>query len=121
MPRHKHDHEAAERAVTLGWPGIEPVVTELLVWLQDYNWPVSRPLAPLLAAVGEPLVPYLEEILLGDDAIWTYWVIQCVVADSVPAVTERLRPILERMATAPTGNEIAEEVDEAARAALLRA
>jgi integrase len=43
---------AAERAVALGWPGVQPVISELLEWIQDYNWPVARTLAPFSRASG---------------------------------------------------------------------
>jgi hypothetical protein len=97
------------------------IVVELLEWLQDCNWPVSRVLAPFLASVGTPLVPYLRPILAGDDAIWKYWIIVAVLADAPPDVLQALRPELERLVSAPTAREVEEEIPEPARAALDRA
>lgn len=80
VPRSKFDIETAERAAATGWPTVEPVLPQLLEWLQDYNWPVARVLAPFVASIGEPLVPHLRPILddEGQDAIWKYWIITAV-------------------------------------------
>ena len=115
IPSSKFDIASAERAVAAGWPAVEPVALDLLEWLQDYNWPVSRVLAPFLARVGAPLVPYLRPILAGDDAIWKYWVIIAVLADSPPEVVEALRPELQRIVEDPTAREVEEEAPRSLR------
>jgi hypothetical protein len=120
VPSSKFDVATAERAVEAGWPAVESVAPDLLAWLQDYNWPVSHVLAPFLARVGAPLVPYLRPILAGDDAIWKYWIIAEVLADASPEVVELLRPELERIVRAPTAREAEEDVPSVARAALDR-
>jgi hypothetical protein len=118
VPRSKFDVATAERAVAAGWPAVEPVLPELLEWLQDYNWPVSRVLAPFLASIGEPLVPHVRPILQGEDAIWKYWIIVAVVADAPVAVVDRLRADLERLVERPSQRELEEEVPDVARRVL---
>lgn len=120
VPSSKHDVEAAERAVALGWPGVAPVLPELLEWLRDGNWPVAHALAPFLAGIGGPIVPSLRPILQGDDLLWTYWVIRTVLADAPLTVVEQLRPDLERLVTNPTASEAEEELPEAAKDVLGR-
>ena len=120
VPSSKYDVEAAERAVALGWPGVAPVLPELLEWLRDANWPVAEVLAPFLAGIGGPIVPYLRPILDGDDLLWTYWVIRTVLADAPLTVVEQLRADLERLATNPTASEVDEELPEAAKEVLER-
>ena len=121
VPRSKVDTDAAERAVAAGWPAVASVMPELLEWMQDYNWPVSRALAPFLASIGEPLVPYLRPILMGDDAIWKYWIVVAVVSPAPVSVVEGLRPELERLVEAPSERDVAEDVPAVALAALDRA
>ena len=118
VPHSKFDTETAERAVAAGWPTVEPVVSQLLEWLQDYNWPVSRTLAPFLASIGEPLVPYLRPILAGDDAIWKYWIIVAVLADAPVEVIQALRPELERLVESPSPREVEEEIPVVAKSTL---
>jgi hypothetical protein len=120
VPQSKFDVATAERAVAAGWPAVEPVLPQLLEWLQDYNWPVSRVLAPFLATIGAPVVPYLRPILAGDDPIWSYWVVAAVVAEAPLAVVEGLRQDLERLAESPSAREVAEELPEVPRSALSR-
>jgi hypothetical protein len=116
----KTDEAAAQRAVALGWPGVQPVISELLEWIQDYNWPVAHTLAPFLATVGMPLAPYLRPIFEGDDEIWKYWVIDAVLAHAPDELVEEFTPLLVRIADHPTAAERANELDQVAAAALGR-
>ena len=120
VPTNKVDIAAAQRAVALGWPGVQPVISELLEWIQDYNWPVAHTLAPFLASVGRPLAPYLRPILEGDDDVWKYWVIDAVLANAPDELVEEFTPLLVRIADHPTPRERAEELDQVAAAALGR-
>ena len=117
LPRDKFDLAAANSAVEAGWPAIKPSAERLLPWVQDANWPVARVLAPALAAVGEPLAPYVRRVLAGEDETWKYILIGTVVAQS-QELTSALRPELERIAFFPTPSERAEEVCNVAREAL---
>lgn len=120
VPADKFDLAAVDRAVALGWPGVEPVVSELLVWVQDYNWPVAHSLTPFLASIGRPLAPYLVPILDGDDYVWQYWVIQFLLTDADPELVWQFRPLLLRIADRPTDEERLEGLDEVAAVALGR-
>ena len=120
VPTNKFDIAAAERAVALGWPGVQPVISELLEWIQDYNWPVARTLAPFLASVGRPLAPYVRPIFEGDDEVWKYWVIDAVLANAPDELVEEFTPLLDRIADHPTLGERTEELDQVAAAALRR-
>jgi hypothetical protein len=114
IPRHKHDTERVQALVDRGYPEIEPILPELLEWVQDMNWPVAQALAPLLAGIGLPLAPYIRVILSSDDHLWKYFVLSGVVRRS-PALRAELRPELDRLSAHPTDDERREEVDEVAR------
>jgi hypothetical protein len=118
IPRDKHDTLAVDRLVELGYPIIAPVLPELLKWLQDANWPVARPVSDLLVNVGKPVVPLLLEVLKGDDAIWKYWCLECVVRRLPPDVIADLRPELERLAWYPRDSDRQEGVNVSASALL---
>ncbi len=112
-PRDKNDHERANRAISAGYPAVEPVLWDLLSWLQDMNWPVAKTLAPFLAGIGIPLVPHIKKVFTSDDDIWKYWIINEILLVS-PAVALELRHELERLAYSPSPAEIDEELQEAA-------
>ena len=120
VPAGKSDVAAADRAVALGWPGVEPVIGELLEWIQDASWPVARRLCPLLRSIGEPLAPYLRTILDGDDEVWKYWAISILLTTAPPALSQHFTIDLERMADHPTASEKREELDQVAAIALGR-
>jgi hypothetical protein len=118
MPKKKTDLESARAIVDLGFPMVEPILDEMLVWLQDINRPVNRVFQPFLATLGEPLVPYIQAILDTNDDIWKHWIIQEIIGKST-TLSKSFRPQLLRMANEPTPNERKEEVHLIAEAVLL--
>lgn len=104
VPSDKHDLAAVRAAAALGWPGIEPVVDDLLAWMQDGNWPVEPAVARLLSGVGSPLAPYVRPILTGDDDLWGYWVVRDVLAHS-PELALALAGELRHIAAFPPSGE----------------
>ena len=59
IPEHKFDTEKVELLKELTFEKIEPIIRKLLEWLQDGNWPVSRPLGEYLKTLpAEKLGPY---------------------------------------------------------------
>lgn len=120
VPSSTFDTDSAERAVECGWPGVEPVIPQLLEWLQDYNWPVAHVLAPFVARIGDPIVLYLRPVLDGDDLLWKYWIIVAVLGEAPLTVVEQFRPDLERLVMDATPREAEEELPEVARIVLDR-
>ncbi len=117
IPAGKHDLTRARAVTGLSFDEVQPVIAELLTWVQDMNWPVAGVLAPWLSSLGAPLAPYIRDVLNGDDEVWKYWLIGSVVSGS-PALREELRPELTRIAGEPTEGERREEVDVQAQALL---
>lgn len=106
-----------EAVVTAGYPAVAPILPELLEWLQDCNWPVSRVLAPFLASIGSPLIPHIQRILDTDDEIWKYWMISVIMRDSFE-LASAFRDELERLVLSPTECEAREELNEVAQEVL---
>ena len=67
LPRDKFDLAGARVLVSLGYSAIEPVLPALLEWLQDCNWPVSRPIGDFLVTIPEQTAPLIWNVLRGDD------------------------------------------------------
>lgn len=117
LPRDKFDLARATAAVDAGYPSVAPILPELLEWLQDCNWPVAHILAPFLASIGEPLIPYVGRVLESNDVIWKYWMISRVI-DPSPVIAAAFRDVLERLANFPTESEVHEELNEVAQRVL---
>jgi hypothetical protein len=118
LPRSKRDLGAARAVIALGYPAVAPVLPDLLEWLQDYNWPVSRPISDFLASIPEPTAPHIREVLEGNDLIWKYWCIHVLISRMPKEIAEQFRPDLIRLAEHPTSAERIEELDEVAKEAI---
>jgi hypothetical protein len=119
LPRNKSDEERVRALIALGYPAVAPVLPDLLEWLQDGNWPISRPIADFFLSIGEPVLPLIDAVLRGPDATWKYWCIQRLIARLPPTLAAGFRPELERLAQRPTGDEQSEELYDVARDALV--
>jgi hypothetical protein len=115
IPKSKSDVTAAYAAVAAGPAAVKEIIPELVEWLQDLNWPVAKILAPFVATIGEPAVPYLRSVLQGDDDVWKYWIVTSVISHMSDVPRGRLTADLERIAKSPTPGERTEEVDIVAR------
>jgi hypothetical protein len=97
LPVDKHDTDKAASLVALGYPTVEPVLPQILRWLQDMNWPVAIVFEPLVAGIGAPLAPHLRDVFATDDDIWKYWILEVVVGKS-PELVSDLRPEITKLA-----------------------
>ena len=113
LPVSKFDTAKAEELVTLGFPEVEPVLPQILEWLQDLNWPVAAIFRPFLVRVGQPIAPFIRDILSGSDDGWKYCVLNGLVGESAE-LAHALRPELKRLAANPTQGELTEEVNHVA-------
>jgi len=117
VPKDKLDLATARAAVDVGYPGVAPILPDLLRWLQDCNWPVAHVLAPFLASIGEPLVPHVASVMKSDDYVWKYWMIGAIMRYS-RVVADAFRGELERLANCPTEIESHAELDQLAHEVL---
>lgn len=119
LPTDKYETSKAEALVALGYPSVEPILSSLLLWVQDLNWPVARVLSPFLASIGIPLAPHIRHILQGNDDTWKYSLLTGIVAESAPLAGE-LSPELQRLVSSPTVGEREEELNVHAHEIIIR-
>jgi hypothetical protein len=118
LPRYKIDFENTKALLALGYPAVAPVLRDLLEWLQDGNWPISRPVGEFLLTIPEAIAPLVQEVLDGDDLQWKYWCIVRLIGEMPLEVTRLFRDELTRLVESPTAAEKLNELDEAAGDAL---
>jgi hypothetical protein len=118
LPTTKHETDKASALVQLGWPAVAPVVPQILEWLQDSNWPVSQVFQPFLVSIGPSIARQVSAVLSRQDGNWKYNLLSTVVSQS-PGLARALRPQLERLAEHPSADEVAEQVDVAAKEILV--
>lgn len=115
IPENKFDTAAVEQASAIGFPTLNPILSNLLVWVKDANWPVAAGTASLLSNAGPEIVPHIKEVLNSEDGMWKYWVIKLVAKKLASDVRSELRTDLVRLTTAPTPDDICCDVDKAAK------
>jgi hypothetical protein len=117
VPRSKHDDEAADAAIAAGYPAVDPILPDLLEWLQDMNWPVAQSLAPFLASIGEPLIPHLKKIFESNDVIWKGWIVSRIIEEN-HGLALSFRDYLESLVNISPKDEDDEWLIECARGVL---
>lgn len=114
IPRHKFDKLAVLRLQLSTRKEIIPILPELLVWIQDMNWPIAPKIVELLRAYPIETVPHIKEILKGTDSIWKYW---CLLELVQPMSKEHqllFKDDLLRLVHHPSEDDRLEELDQIA-------
>lgn len=114
IPASKYEVEKAQQLVELGWPAVQPVLPQILEWLQDLNWPVARVLQPFVVSIGAPLAPAMRDVLVGSDSSWKYSLVVGVLAHSA-SLQSALVPELKWLAEGSGRADSDEGVQDAAR------
>lgn len=111
IPKDKFDFETVEKLKNYSFDEIKPIIPNLLEWLQDGNWPISKPVGELLLPFTEKISPEIAQILQGHDSVWKYWILQTFgkISDN-----ELVQSEIERILKSPTKDEIAEGIFEMA-------
>lgn len=79
VPKDKCDVSSIAELSALTDSEIEPIIYDLLEWIQDYNWLVAQELMPVLREHEAVVFPHIKGILDGDDFWWKYWIVNCLV------------------------------------------
>jgi hypothetical protein len=120
IPIHKDDQKAIKNLQAASPEQVLAVAKELLEWLEDGNWPVSYSIGKVLSQYTNQLQDELLPILRGHDAIWKMWCIRFLLEEAPVAQLDQKYLIeVERIATYPTANEVAEGTAEVAQEALV--
>lgn len=110
LPRDKHDFERVDVLKYIDKDDLIKLIPKLIEWLQDINWPIAMDVSKLLLTVPVETIPYIRNVLAGDDDIWKEWCLRYIVKDLPTELRENLKEDLERIAYRPTKGEELEEV-----------
>lgn len=118
LPKHKSDYESIEKLNDLSTDELRPLLPTLLEWIQDMNWPVALGCLEILHKFQSELVPYIKEILEGEDSEWKYNVVRSLLIRMPTNVLIQLESELTRLALYPSDMDRESEVDEEAKVIL---
>lgn len=88
--------------------------------MQDYNWPVAKEILPVLALHQELITPLIIDVLAEEDDDWKYWIISCLLPLFVDKNLEPIVLFVKIIAENPTKWECEAEVDEIAKAVIIK-
>lgn len=91
IPKNKFDDKSLYGIDELTDEEIQPIIYELLEWLQDYNWPVADKVLKVLLKRENLVFPYISDILEGNDIIWKIWIIDLLIPTFTAEHKELLR------------------------------
>jgi hypothetical protein len=111
FPNHKQELEACSRLQGASIAEVEEHLVELLVWLQDMNWPVAAHVVNKLQNCGKALIEPVSNILYGDDGTWKYFIISGFLPNVNSEVWAAIKPHVERLVNEPSAVDIQEEVN----------
>jgi hypothetical protein len=111
IPKHKSDFQTVELLKNYNFEEIEPIIPDLLEWLQDMNWPISNPIANFLIQFTEKISPEIVKILKGNDEMWKYWIL---LTFGKNIKNKLVLNEIERIVKNPTLDEIENDIFEIA-------
>ncbi|MDT9719781.1 DUF5071 domain-containing protein [Paenibacillus sp. ClWae2A] len=112
LPRDKSDFEAVRKLSEFSDVELKVIIPELMEWLQDGNWPISKPVEDLLLRLGEDLIPHIKDVLRTQDPQWEYFILVGLIDQLPISHLSMLKTDLVRILESPTHDEILEELDE---------
>lgn len=115
IPNSKFDRAAVKALHCCTFEAIKADIPELLIWLQDMNWPVASGVVNYLRPHLHEIEEEVLEILQGDDANWKYGIISSLIGASPQPPGKKLALAIKRIASHPTSFEHQEEVDDVAK------
>lgn len=69
VPKSKYDDSCIELLKAIDVDEVTPILPNLLIWIQDMNWPVAQKIIEVLPRFHAGLVPVIHEVFIGDDTI----------------------------------------------------
>ena len=112
IPTNKLDIQACKQLEIAPLNEVQPFISELLVWLQDFNWPVAPFVKQKLIQFDEELIKPIKVVLSGNDVVWKYFILTELMPEVKNKVIDALQLELKQLAYSPSDDEKSEEVDK---------
>ena len=75
LPKDKFDDSNLEKIKLLNDSDLSQIVSELLTWTQDANWPVFPKIVEIIVARQDLFIGEISKVFRTDDLIWKYWIL----------------------------------------------
>ena len=91
LPKNKFDDSNIIKITKLSDEEIQPIIYDLLEWLQDSNWPIYVKILPIVASHQNIVISDIINVLQGDDIMWKYW----IICDLIPLLSDENKMLLK--------------------------
>lgn len=75
LPKDKFDDNNLEEIKLLNDSDLSQIVSELLTWTQDTNWPIFPKIVEIIVARQDLFISEISKVFQTDDWIWKYWIL----------------------------------------------
>ena len=75
LPKNKFDDSNLEEIKLLNDSDLSQIVSELLTWTQDANWPIFHKIVEIIVARQDLFISEISKVFQTDDLIWKYWIL----------------------------------------------
>ena len=75
LPKDKLDDSNLEEIKLLNDSDLSQLVSELLTWTQDANWPIFPKIVEIIVARQDLFISEISKVFQTDDWIWKYWIL----------------------------------------------
>ena len=75
LPKDKLDDSNLEKIKLLNDSDLSQIVSELLTWTQDANWPIFPKIVEIIVARQDLFISEISKVFQTDDMIWKYWIL----------------------------------------------
>ena len=75
LSKDKFDDSNLEEIKLLNDSDLSQIVSELLTWTQDANWPIFPKIVEIIVARQDLFISEISKVFQTDDMIWKYWIL----------------------------------------------
>ena len=112
LPKDKFDDSNLEKIKLLDDSDLSQIVSELLTWTQDANWPVFPKIVEIIVARQDLFISEISKVFQTDDWIWKYWILTNICPKLSLENIDFLKKDFDNMAKVLSTNTEEEEILE---------
>jgi len=112
IPKDKFDLTTISSLKEISEEKVQPILSELLFWVADMNWPVAREMVDVLVRFPNSIVPLIKNILKSSekDEEWKWFIITGLIPRLSECFQKLLLEDVFRIIENPSDSELSGDV-----------
>ena len=112
LPKNKYDDKNIELLRFYGFPKNNPIIFDLLCWIQDINWPIADSIIEILKSAGNEIVPEIITILNSNDKEWIFSIVKFLLPNLNISIQQSLISEIEQYLVNETEEDYKQVITE---------